>query len=94
MIVAFLALILLITPIADAATIDMFLWSAGHFQSLGTPPGTTSITPRGLNDPGQIVGSYRAGGQAHGFLYDGSFHLLSPPGSVQDSASAINPNGK
>ena|SRR2546422_1066538 len=36
------------------------------------PPGSTLTDARGINDAGQIVGDFDAGGHGAGFLFDGT----------------------
>lgn len=59
-------------------------------------PGATSISLRGINDLGEIVGSYTgAGNVSHGFLYDsGVYTTIDFPGAISSTAYAINNNGE
>lgn len=58
-------------------------------------PGATSTSLRGINDLGEIVGSYTgAGNVSHGFLYDaGVYTTIDFPGAISSTAYAINNNG-
>jgi probable HAF family extracellular repeat protein len=45
-------------------------------------PGSTSTVPRGINDTGQIVGTYTDDSGSHGFLYAGNtFSTIDVPGA-------------
>src|SRR5215471_4580123 len=57
-------------------------------------PGATATVANGLNDRGDIVGRYNAGGVMHGFLLNkGTFTTIDAPGSIQTGAIAINNRG-
>jgi YD repeat-containing protein len=80
------------------ATSGNFLYSEGNFSSISTP-GTLS-TPTGINDNGQIVGTYYPdypGNQYlyHGFLYSGgSYTTIDYPGAYATSVNGINASGQ
>lgn len=59
-------------------------------------PGASSTTPFGLNDHGQIVGSYvDASGHTHGFLdTTGRFTTLDAPGASSTVALGVNNLGQ
>ncbi len=58
-------------------------------------PGSTSTTVRGINDLGEIVGSYQDSKGTHGFLYSaGVYTTIDFPGAVRSDAYAINNNGE
>jgi len=60
-----------------------------------TVPGSTSTTAIGINDAGQIVGSYVSAGQMHGFVDTGGvFTNLDVPGSSSTQATGINNVGQ
>jgi hypothetical protein len=80
------------------ATSGNFLYSEGNFSSISSP-GTLS-TPTGINDNGQIVGTYYPdypGNQYlyHGFLYSGgSYTTIDYPGAYATSVNGINASGQ
>ena len=59
-------------------------------------PGSTATDAFGVNDSGQIVGTYvSSSGQEFGFLYvDGTYTTLSLSESLNTSAVAINDLGQ
>jgi probable HAF family extracellular repeat protein len=59
-------------------------------------PGASLTLASGINNPGQIVGSYLdAGGVEHGFLRSGgSFTTIDAPGAVFNQAVGINDAGQ
>ena len=58
-------------------------------------PGSTSTTAIGINNAGQIVGSYVSGGQTHGLVYaNGTFATLDVPGSTSTQVTSINNVGQ
>jgi len=58
-------------------------------------PGASATTPYGINDVGQIVGTYSdVNGVIHGFVWIlGSFTTIDVPGSPQTQARGINRRG-
>jgi YD repeat-containing protein len=79
---------------APQATWGYFLYSVGSFSSISTPG-----TPTGINDKGQIVGTYYPDPTNqyvyHGFLYSGgSFTTIDYPGATATSVSGINASGQ
>jgi probable HAF family extracellular repeat protein len=83
--------------------VSNFLLSGGSYTALpevpgtGSPPGTGGSPPlaRGINDAGQIVGYYAAGGSLHGFLLSGgSYTTINVPGSEFSEAFQINNAGQ
>jgi len=81
----------------DGAT-HGFLSQHGHFTTLDVPvPGTTTTTPGGINNYGQIVGSFHDSRGSHGFLYeDGVFPPLDVPfpDTFNTAATGINAHGQ
>jgi probable HAF family extracellular repeat protein len=80
-----------------ARKIQGFLDTNGTFTTIG--PASTSNSngdPLGINDAGQIVGSYFDSANAeHGFLYvNGIYTTIDAPGGVFTAASAINNSGQ
>ena len=72
-----------------------FLWSKGQFTTIN-PPGTAGIQV-GLNDAGQVVGSYSdpTTGKARGFVYDkGVFTTIDAPNSLATELFGINDAGQ
>lgn len=59
-------------------------------------PGAASTAANGINDHGQIVGSYiDSAGHAHGFIdTNGTFVTINVPGAVSTSANGINDFGQ
>jgi len=59
-----------------------------------TVPGSTGTQAIGINNVGDVVGSYVAGGQTHGFLLrSGQYTTISFPGAQSTTASSINDEG-
>ena len=82
---------------ADAAGQQVlgYLYSGGTFTTIGVP-GATSTSVSGINDAGQIVGSYETGeGEPKGFVDNGGvFTTISLPGATILSANGINDAGQ
>ncbi len=58
-------------------------------------PGSTSTTARGINNLGQIVGSFVDGSGTHAFLFNnGKFSTIDVPGSRGAVATGINNSGQ
>ena len=58
-------------------------------------PGATSTSAYGINDAGQIVGSFNNATGSHGFLKDGAtFTGFNVPGTTDTDASGINDAGQ
>jgi len=58
-------------------------------------PGSTSTEPLGMNDAGDVVGSYSNGHRSIGFLYsEGIFTKIRVPGAVETTPYGINDNGQ
>ncbi|MGB7102285.1 MAG: hypothetical protein WBD95_26430, partial [Xanthobacteraceae bacterium] len=67
------------------------------FNNAIDDPAAVSITaPSGINDAGQIVGTYFSGGKSNGFLHDGSNYITldDPAATGGTSANAINDSGE
>jgi uncharacterized repeat protein (TIGR01451 family) len=73
-----------------------FLLSGGFFTPIvvpGSDAGTTNAI--GINDAGQIVGSFKQGGVLQGFLLIGeTYTTLAAPGATATVATGINNNGQ
>lgn len=74
-----------------------FLWANGQFTSLDIPgvlivgQGTETM---GLNDRGQVVGSFQSGGIDRGFLIDGRRVTQIDIGPMGSRATGINNRGQ
>lgn len=81
----------------DAAGAHGFIRDiAGNFVNFEVPGGIGQTYPGGINDSGQVAGSYNdAAGNAHGFIRNsnGSYVTFDVPGSVATEASDINNSG-
>ncbi len=67
------------------------------FNNAIEDPAAVSITaPSGVNDAGQIVGTYFSGGKSNGFLHDGGNYITldDPAATGGTSANAINDSGE
>jgi hypothetical protein len=62
-----------------------FLYSGGSYTTID-PPGRTGISIAGINDIGQIVGSYNDPSGQHGFI--ATPNSAPPPTVVADTTSA------
>jgi uncharacterized membrane protein len=57
-------------------------------------PGAASTAASGVNDAGQIVGSYADASGSHGFVWDGTtYTALDFPGATATAAGGINDGG-
>ena len=73
-----------------------FSYAAGVFTTLSQPPGGSAVAPNGVNDLGQIVGSYtNAGNGTSGFVLSGGVYTrLDDPKAVGATvALGINDSG-
>jgi probable HAF family extracellular repeat protein len=72
-----------------------FLLSGGTYTTLDVP-GVTFTAATGINDAGQIVGSYiAADGNFHGFLLsEGIYTLVDVPGATSTFIYGINNAGQ
>jgi hypothetical protein len=73
---------------------DAFLYMQGRFVNIA-PPGAVSTQAHGLNDLGEIVGTYvDSSGAQHGFLLKGTnYTVLNVPGHTLSNAWSINNQG-
>jgi probable HAF family extracellular repeat protein len=78
-----------------------FLYSNGSYSTFSDP--TANGAPCclgftfafGINNGGQIVGSYFTGNVSHGFIFsDNGYTTLDPPGSLSTGATGINDSGQ
>src|SRR5437762_1281167 len=69
---------------------------AGYVYTTLDAPGSTLTQAFGINDSGQIVGSYRpADGIDHGFLLrGGTYTPIDVPGAYSSPAFGINDSGQ
>ena len=62
----------------------------------GAPTGgnAPSLSANGINNPGDVVGEYTAGGINDGFikLAGGAFHTIAVPGATETVALGVNDN--
>jgi probable HAF family extracellular repeat protein len=65
----------------------VFVYSGGVYTAVDTSAIGTSVSPAGINDSGQIVGTYTdANGVLHGFVdTGGSFSTIDEPSAVSQS---------
>jgi probable HAF family extracellular repeat protein len=72
-----------------------FLYSGGTYSTID-PPGSISSNPGGINDLGQIVGTYEDDNfHWHGFLYSsGKYITIDAIGSIYTYVSGINDSGQ
>jgi probable HAF family extracellular repeat protein len=73
-----------------------FLYNAGTYITLDDPLATLGTVASGINDAGQIVGTYKDATFSHGFLYSaGTYTTLDDPlATAGTSASGINDAGQ
>jgi len=70
-----------------------FLYDGSTFTSIDVP-GAVVTQATGINDFGQIVGTYYDGTTLHGFVYDGTtFTPVDAPGAFLTTVNRINNNG-
>ena len=69
-----------------------FIDTAGHFTPL-TDPGAYWTEATGINNNGEVVGSFANSTGAYGFIYNGQYVALSVPGSSYTYAQGINDTG-
>lgn len=71
-----------------------FLYKNGKFTNVPGPAGATDSCASGINDAGEIVGSYSDSMSGHGFLLKGGkYTILDVPGATFTVASGINNKG-
>jgi probable HAF family extracellular repeat protein len=71
-----------------------YLYSGGSVQTIDVPS-SPSTSAMGINDRGEIVGSYILGSTTHGFVYSaGVFTMIDYPGADSTAPTAISNNGK
>jgi probable HAF family extracellular repeat protein len=68
----------------------------GHLETFDAPGALTQTVPIGLNNRGQIVGTFDRRDGAHGFLRDqrGRFTTIDFPGATRTEAARINDRGQ
>src|SRR5262249_47463264 len=74
-----------------------FLFSGGIYTTIDDPLGTHGTMATGINNTGQIVGTYvDSASRQHGFLYSGGFYTtLDEPAATRDPvAPGIKPAGQ
>jgi probable HAF family extracellular repeat protein len=71
-----------------------FLYNGGTYTMID-PPGSTSTIADGINDLGQIVGSYYDSSGEHGFIYSGgAYTIIDAPGGTSTTVDGINDLGQ
>lgn len=79
----------------DGAMQDRAQQSLKNHPKMIKPPGATSSVAEGVNDSGQIVGTYDKNHRGHGFLYDnGTYQTIDYPNAIFTEALGINNNGE
>ena len=75
-------------------TTDGFVDSGGTITTLAGPAGAASAMAFGLNNAGQVVGSYvDAAGATHGFVYGiaaGSYTTIDDPNAAAPAGTVVN----
>jgi len=72
-----------------------YLYSGGTFITIGVPGATFGTGANGINDAGQIVGSYGTEGEPRAFVDNGGvFTTITAPGATILSANGINDAGQ
>lgn len=71
------------------------VWNKGKFTTL-VPPDSTTANASGINDNGDVVGSYTdSSGQQHGFVYsNGKYAKLDPPSDAGETVAAWSINNQ
>jgi probable HAF family extracellular repeat protein len=71
------------------------VWNQGKFTTL-VPPDSTTANASGINDNGDVVGSYTdSSGQQHGFVYsNGKYVKLDPPSDAGLTVGAWSLNNQ
>ena len=80
----------------DFIGIRRFVYSEGNYTPLDPISGQPGLA-YGINDKGQIVGSYTSGANDanHGFVYsDGNYMTVEPPSATMSFAEGINNAGQ
>ena len=104
-VIATLVAAALMAPVAGASAAGSsprtqfpgFLLDRGRYTSIEVPDAQTLTSAFGINDRGQIAGSYDdAGGRFHGFLRDqrGRFTRIDVPGAQATFLHRINDRGQ
>ena len=71
-----------------------FRTTAGNFIPISFP-GSIDTEPLGMNNLGQVVGSYYDGSKSHGFIWNGGTNFITVdfPGATNTIVSGINDGG-
>jgi probable HAF family extracellular repeat protein len=78
-----------------SGTVHGFFFDRGTFSPPLTYPGAGATYALGINDRGEIAGTYYAAAQSRGFLFKaGRFHAPNLPSAQQSAFQAINNSGQ
>jgi uncharacterized membrane protein len=70
-----------------------FLYANGQYSTIDVP-GAVSTIASGINDSGEIVGSFFDGTHTHGFVdQNGMFSQIDISGAADTYVNAVNNNG-
>lgn len=72
-----------------------YVWTPDGTYTLFSVPGAVATVAAGINDNGQIAGTYSTGQNQFGFVRqpDGTIVTVSVPGSTQTNVSGLNSQG-
>lgn len=73
---------------------NCFADSGYNFKTIDPPGARNQANGNGINNSGQIVGSYADGASGHGFLLDTDFSNIDYPGASYTDAYGINNAGQ
>ena len=84
------------TTVSNSSVTTKVGGSYSFNNSIDDPAAVSITAPSGINDAGQIVGTYFSGGKSNGFLHDGSDYITldDPAATGGTSANAINDSGE
>src|ERR1700692_4239840 len=72
-----------------------FIYNNGTYTTLSDPLAVGPTSAYGINDAGQVVGSYFDATSVHGYIYsNGNYTTLSFPGSTSTTLYGINNSGQ
>ena len=74
---------------SSGGTARLFLPGSGYISL--SPPGSSSVVPRGLNESGLVAVSSLQANTEKGYIYSGGFYVfMTPPGWSSSNAMAVN----